>query len=314
MPSDSELVQKDTERMVSQEAFRQRRKIQADYINLARKRLFYILINSTAIFIITYLLSYLICQLITMGCAYLFGIPSVLYYYEIVFGIPNNSPEWTHTRIGITYIAAPSFSLITGSILLFGIIKKYHLKQYHKLFLLWLGFHMFNFFFSGILAGSVTGLGIGYAMDIAFWYVYIIYGILSSLGILCLVLVGNDFTEHFLKTNPYNYWSKRKNRKQYLVFTLVFPWLIGSILMFLIKFPDHTPQHTGITIHDLIISLSMIFLVLPMFYRKKNARFHPKTNPAEKKRNIIWMLVILTILFVTCFRVGLTSFFYSLFI
>jgi hypothetical protein len=83
--------------------------------------------------------------------------------------------------------------------------------------------------------------------------------------------------------------------------------------MFLIKFPDHRLQHKGIVVHDLILSLSMIFLILPMFFRKKNARFRPKTVSEEKKRNIWWMLVIMTILLLVFYRIGLTNYFYSLF-
>jgi hypothetical protein len=313
MIHDSDLVRKDSETMVSERSSRKRSKMHEEYSRAARKRLTYLLINSTTIFILTYLLTYLVYQLITMGCAYLFGIHSVLYYYEIVFGISNYSPEWTGTSIGVTYIVAPFFFLITGSFLLFGVIKKYHLQQYHKLFLLWLGFHMINFFFSGIFIGSITGRGIGYALDVVFWPMYFIYGILSLIAILCLVLVGYDFTEQFLKTNPSNYWSKRKNRMEYLLNTLVFPLLLGSYFMFLIKFPDHKPQHHNIAIHDLALSISMIFLILPMFYRKKNAQFRPKTDSSERMRNIWWSLVISTIIFVILFRVGLSSQFYSLF-
>jgi hypothetical protein len=312
MVPDSDFVQKDTETMASEESSLNRSEMNEEYNSTARKRLYYLLINSTTIFILTYLLSYLLYQLITMACAYLVGIPSVLYYYEIVFDISNYSPEWTGTRIGVTYLIAPFTFLIIGSVLLFGVIKKYNLQQYHKLFLLWLGFHMINFFFSGIFVGSITGRGIGYALDVVFWPIYFIYGILSLIAISCLVLVGYDFTEQFLKTNPSNYWSKRKNRREYLLNTLVFPLLIGSYLMFLVKFPDHRLQHEGIVIHDFILLLSMIFLIIPMFFRKKNARFHPKPVSEEKKRNIWWSMVIVTIVFLIFFRVGLTNYFYTL--
>jgi hypothetical protein len=313
MHADSELIQNKPGTVVSQKSSWQRRKKRDKGIRIARKRLFYILINSTAVYILSYLLSYLFYQLITMACSHLLGIHSVLYYYEIVFGVSNYSPEWTKAKIGFIYLIAPFLSLLSGSFLLFGLVKKYRLQRYHKMFLLWLGFHLMNFFFGGIIAGSLTGHGIGYAMDSVFWPMYFIYAILSLFGILCLVLLGNYFTEPFLKTNPSNYWSKRENRRQYLLFSLVSPWLIGSILMFLIKFPDHLPQHARITIHDSVLSLSMIFLILPMFYRKKNTRVHPESKSEGKNRNTLWLLVIATIVLVICFRVGLTGFFYSWF-
>jgi hypothetical protein len=313
MHSDTEPIKNDKATNLSQKSLRQKMKVRDEYIHGARKRLIHILINSTAIYVLTYTLSYLFYQLITLTCSYLVGIPSVLYYYEIVFGISNNSPEWSNLRIGIIYVTPPFISLLAGSFLLLGIVKKYHGQQYFKMFLLWLGFHLINFFFGGIIAGSATGHGIGYALDAVFWPMISIYIIFSLLGILFLIRIGYDFTEQFLKTNPSSYWSKRENRRQYLLFSLVFPWFTGSVLMFLVKFPDHIPQHARITIHDLVLSLSLVFLILPMFYRKKNARFRPETGSAEKMRNILWSLVVTTIVLVICFRFGLTSFFYSFF-
>jgi hypothetical protein len=291
----------------------QDKEIRKELIRVARKRLLYMLINSTAVYILTYLLSYLLCQLITKAFANLLGISSVLYYYEIVYGISNYSPEWTPGRMLVVSAFAPVLSLVGGYFLLFGVVRKFPWKQFYLLFLLWLGFHLSNIFFGGLLAGTLTDHGLGYALDVFFWPMFFMYFLLSLIGIFCLVLVGYNSTEYFLKTNPSGYWLKRKNRRQYLLFVLVFPWLIGSFLMLMVKFPDHLPQHKDIALHDLILSLSMIFLILPMFFRSKTAQFRPENVSEGKKRNIWWYFVISTIVFVILYRVVLTSFFYSIF-
>ena len=282
MHAGSELIQNNPGTKASEESSWQEKKTREEYLRAARKRLFYMLINSTAVYIFTYLLAYLFYQLITMACAHLVGISSVLYYYEIFFGISNYSPEWTPGRMLVVSALAPLLSLVGGYFLLFGAVRKFPWKHFYLLFLLWLGFHLSNVFLGGLLAGTITDRGLGYALDVLFWPVFFIYIVMSLIGIFCLVLVGYTFAEYFLKTSPSSYWLKRKNRRQYLLFTLVFPWLIGSFLIFLIKFPDHIPQHDNIALHDLIIMLSMIFLILPMFFRSRNTQFRPDTVSAEK--------------------------------
>jgi hypothetical protein len=306
MPADSGLSQNNPVTMVSGESSILRREMREEYLRVVRKRLFNILINSTTIFILTYLLSYLFYQLIARGFAALVDINSVLYYFEIKYGISNLSSQWTPGRILAVSAVPAVLSLAAGSFYLFGLVRKLPFRRYYRLFLIWLGFHSINMFFGGILAGSVTGEGFGYALDVFFWPVYIIYFILILIGIFCLGVIGYDYTDQFLKINSSGYWSRRKNRMRYLLFSLVLPYLIGSLLIFLVKIPDHKPQHQYITFHDLILSLSMVFLIIPMLFRSKDVRVHPKTDPTEKQQNILWVLVISTIVFVIWFRLGLT--------
>lgn len=272
------------------------------------------LINSTAAYIFTYLLSYLFYQLITLVSAHLLGIPADLYYYEILYGIPNLSPEWTHGRMLVVSGLAPVLSMVAGYFLLFNVARNYPWKHQYLMLVLWLGFHMSNAFLGGFLAGTITDHGFGYALDVLFWPVFFIYILLSLIGLISLVLLGRIFTESFLRTNSSGYWFKRKNRRQFLVFTLAVPWLIGSILMVLIKYTDKIPQHDFIAIHDLILSMTMVFLIVPMFFKIGNAKVHTGAVSGERKQTIWWSLIISTIVFLLLFRLVLTDFFYSLFI
>ena len=288
--------------------------VQDEYSFILRKRLIFMLINSTSAYIFTYLLSYLFYQVITLIGANLIGISAVLYYYEILYGISNLSPEWTHERMLVVSAVAPVLSMVAGYLILFRVVNNFPWKHYILLLLVWLGFHLSNAFLGGIIAGTITDHGFGYALDVLFWPVWSIYILLSLAGLLTLGIIGNASIESFLKTTSSGYWLLRKNRQQYLLFALVIPWLIGSIFMFLIKFTDNIPQHTFIAIHDLILSFTMGFIVLPIFFRSPNTQLRPETGYGEKNRNIWLYLVIATIIFVLFFRLLLTRFFYSIFL
>jgi hypothetical protein len=313
MHADSESILKHSRRKRSRGPSRKGKEGLDEHSYIARKRLVFMMINSTAAYLFAYLLSYLFYQVITLIGANLTGVSGTLYYYEILFGIPNLSSEWTHGRMLVVSAVAPVLSMVAGYLILFRVASKFPWKHYFLLFLLWLGFHLSNSFLGGIIAGTITDHGIGYALDVLFWPVFLIYFLLSLTGLLSLSLIGNACIETTLKTTSSGYWLIRKNRQQYILFTLILPWLIGSIFMVLIKYTDQTPQHEFIAIHDLILSFTIGFLVLPIFFRSPTAQLRPETGAGEKNRNIWWYLVVATIIFVLLFRLLLTDFFYSLF-
>ena len=167
---------------------RRRRQNYLEFLS-ARKRLPALMIYSTALFILSYLLVYLVNQLITMGCAELVGIQSSLRYFEIIYRLPFESPLWTHEKTVIISLTAPFVSLIAGSLLLFFVLKKVNVENIYKLFVFWIGFQSINFFFGGVIAGSVTGRGLGYALDMAFWPHIMIYITLIAICIFFLILL-----------------------------------------------------------------------------------------------------------------------------
>lgn len=313
MHAETELIRKHSRRKKFRGPSGKVKEVWEEHSYMAKKRLIFMMVNSIAAYIFAYLLSYLFYQVITLIGANLMGVSGTLYYYEILYSISNLSPEWTHERILVVSAVAPVLSMAAGYLILFRVVSNFPWKHYFLLFLLWLGFHFSNAFMGGIIAGTITDHGFGYALDVFFWPVFMIYILLSLIGLLSLGLIGNACIEPFLKTTSSGYWLIRKNRRQYLLFTLVLPWLMSSVFMVLVKYTDQNPQHEFITMHDILLSFTMGFLVLPIFFRGTNTQIHPETGSGEKNRNIWWYLVIATIIFVFLYRLLLTRFFYSLF-
>ena len=245
-----------------------------------------------------------------MGCAELVGIQSSLRYFEIIYRLPFESPLWTHEKTVIISLTAPFVSLIAGSLLLFFVLKKVNVESIYKLFVFWIGFQSINFFFGGVIAGSVTGRGLGYALDMAFWPHIMIYFTLIAICIFFLILLGYNNSGLFLKVSPSFIWIKRRYRKQYIFIILLLPCLIGSSLLYFIKRPDQAPQHVHIVLHDAVQSASMILLLLPMFVYDKLVLVKIEVTQQKENRKAYRVFLILTIVLLLVFRILLSTKFY----
>jgi hypothetical protein len=275
----------------------------------ARERLFSIMLNSTALFILSHLIVYLFSQLVTMGIAYLAGIGSNLRYFEIYYHIPNHSLLWSMENVIIITLTAPILSLLLASIFLFAVVYNSELSGYWRIFFFWMGIQFINYFFSGLISGAVTGRGIGYPLDYALWPHIPIYLIMILLSIGFMIFFGYKNSGKFLKASPSRFWIKRQYRKQYLFYSLFLPWFIGSMTFFMLKYPDRTPQHENIFLHDMILVFSMIFLLAPMAFYNKQVTFKQDRLENQHEPASSMIIPILTVLVLFLYRYFLSKHF-----
>jgi hypothetical protein len=275
------------------------------------KRLLFFMINSTLIYILTYLLTYLEFQIITLLFARIVGIRGALYYYEICFAV---STVWSTAKIIFVTAAGPIGTLLTG-LLILAFFRKWRqlLSPYLRLFLLWTGFHCFNFFMGGIISGTITGIGFGYAVDYLFNRPVVIYVFLDLIVLVVLFLFGYRYSRTFLGASPSRFWVQKGYKSRYLLFTGFFSWLFGSVFLFLLKYPDHDPQHVLIVFHDFLLMITMGCIVTAMLFYKRDFALNLKVTSTEKERKIHWGFAMSTIILLVMFRLLLTSSFYSLF-
>jgi hypothetical protein len=218
------------------------------------------LANSTAMFMGTYIVAWFIYQLAVMYTASLFNIPSVLKYYELKFLEPNSSPLWSEMNIVEITFSGPLISLITGFISFIVLKTSPKLGQQLKLFLMWFCINSLAEFFGAFVAGFITRQGFGYV--IAWMFIpytmnliisIVFLSVLVYLGILLIPVLLSISESHLGKLNGLLFILSR--------FTL--PWLIGTGILILLKIPNAHPQHRNIFHYDIIIILSMAFVVLP---------------------------------------------------
>jgi len=86
----------------------------------------------------------------------------------------------------------------------------------------------------------------------------------------------------------------------------VFPWFVGTLLLILVKYPRITPQHENILVYDLIIIVSILFMIIPPFFNKEAA---PKLVVEKERRQtrISKRNIFLALLALFIFRAGLAG-------
>ena len=275
-----------------------------------RKRLAFFSINSFILFLLTYLIAYLTYQLAVMFTASRYGINSILLYYEVFFPIGNYSDRWNSFNIIIITFAGPLISVIMGTIYLLVFVRRETISGLRKLFFFWLGFHSVNFFLGGFVAGVVTYQGFGYVIAWMFLPTVIKFG-LSIVCLFVIGLIGFLYAPFFLEFAGSFFWTKKRNKIIFLLFTAFLPWAVGIFSLFWLKFPRVIPQHENIVVYDTVIYFSMFFAIAGLFVNFRAEPFMEKGTKKEGRR-INWIYLVVLAGLLVLFRWGLNSGFYYL--
>ena len=263
-------------------------------------------INSTAIFLIAYQLSWLFYQLAVMIVASFSKIDSVLYYYEVMFPIGNNSPKWNQTNIIFITLSGPLISFIMWSFYRFVFLRNFHMGAQVRLFLVWLYLDSMMLFFGSFVGGAITRQGFGYVVD---WlYMNIAFRTLFSLIFLSLIVWFSWNVVRFLPENS-GLDSWKHNRFAFVLSRLVVPWFIGGGIMVLLKLTSVLPQHENIFNYDAFTLATLLFAVVPPMFNTKVRPYliHGRKTYARVHRATVAAWVVVAIAFVLLIRIGLSN-------
>jgi hypothetical protein len=273
-------------------------------IQKQRKRLLHFAINSSVIFLITYIIAYSTYQSLVMFVASRFGINSIFYFYEVAFPIGNNSSLWSDFNIILITFSGPFISVILGVYYLLLYVRKGKTKGLTKLFVLWLSFHFLNFFMGAFVAGVITQQGFGYVIAWMFMPTFLRFG-LSILFLFGMGVIGYLHTVYFLETSNSLYWTQRYKKNWLIIFGALFPWAFGSVFLFFLKYPFVIPTHENIVVYDSIMYLTIVFFIAPMLV---NFDAKPNFDQSVRKargRRINWLYLLIFVLVTVVFRLGL---------
>ncbi|KAF0198239.1 MAG: hypothetical protein FD166_1590 [Bacteroidetes bacterium] len=263
----------------------------------------YAMFNSLGFYILAYLLVYLIYQFTETLVASNFDIDSVLFYYEIYFPIGNASPLWSRFNIIVITLSSPFVSVMTSLILLRVVLMREKLKPQLRLFLLWVAFHGATHFLGAFVAGIATSQGFGY---VANWlYMNVFFRILVSLIFLFLLTVTGYYSAVFaLETLPAGVRQHRWRLTVALGARFIIPWIIGGLMIIVVKYPNAIPQHPNIMVYDAIIIASMGFMVIPAFFNFKAKPRSVAERPSRHKRPPGLLISTLAIVTLILFRLA----------
>ncbi|MBE0638192.1 MAG: hypothetical protein IH598_06720 [Bacteroidales bacterium] len=261
-----------------------------------------IALNSTAYYLISFIIMYLLGQFLTSVVALQYDYKSIIYYHKLQWVI--DSYDWTTESVKLLFSIAPLLSLLLGIIFLIIYIILYDDRGTLKQFFLWGFAHGMIWFFGAMLAGTILDQGIGYVV----MYLYFKDTgklILSLFALSSLVLIAAFTNKWFLFSgNSYFNQLNEHNRAFFTFSQIVVPMLAGTVLLIGIKLPM-------ITFYELFALLTSLAFMIPMManFRSFNTFYFdeiPIEVKADKKAMItaVLMLVAFRIIFEFGIQIG----------
>jgi hypothetical protein len=167
-----------------------------------------------------------------------------------------------------------------------------------KLFIIWTSFHLLNHFFGAFPSGVVTDEGFGYVaawlyMNTAFKFMF------SLVSLFGLGVIGFYSAQLILETSDSVNRIKTDYRLSFLLTQLALPWLIGTIILLLLRLPKTFDYP-----YETLMFFSLAFMVIPPFF---NEKVKPKLNllKVKKKRNIHLGYLALMLVLIAFLRIML---------
>jgi hypothetical protein len=217
-----------------------------------------ITINSTTQFFLTYFIITFFSQFTTALTAYFFKIHTIIQFNTIDFLI--NAYDWKTMAIFAVFSSA-SLLILLISIRSFKLtLKNWHYSRTQRMFFLWLFYQCLTYLIGGLLVGSIfnrrLGIPVGWALHNR------VYQLVMVVPAMALMLyIGNMYANLFFSTSKIYFNSLDDwKRKPFLVSQVIFPYLIGNILVALVELPR-------IALVNKLVNISMIFLIIPIWIR-----------------------------------------------
>ncbi len=268
----------------------------ADKSKYQFRNYYFYTINSTALFVISYLVVYLTYQLTVLIAASRWKLDSVFFYYDLAFN--DYSPLWTRYNNLLVTFSGPFISLIIGFLFFRFFSIRPKVRGFLKLFFLWIALHGFNFFFGAFASGVAFSEGFGYVPEWlsfnVFWQILV-----SLLFLFILGLIGFYTASRFLDTSNSAYRVRDENKLKFLFYQVVLPLLFGATLILLVKIPNNMPYDMG----NIVTLVFVIFPVLFNRHARPTITFEGDRKPTQIKWNFIAIFVILLL----AFRIGLNN-------
>ena len=264
------------------------------------------LAGSMSLFMAAYVITWFIYSLAVIFTASFFNIHAVLTYFEVMWTIDNSSPLWSDLNIVAITFSGPFVSLIMGFIYYVILKKRKQMGSHWRTLFFWLFVLSMAHFLGAFVAGAITWQGFGYV--IGWVYMHIFFRILISLIFLAaMAWIGWLHAGFMLETRTLRF---RPSDIPYLLINrMILPYVLGTILLCIIKLPNAAPQHPTIWDYDVMILASVLFAVAPPLFNKKlkpPSRL-PKKTTHRRRRIIAYSAIAASVALVLLYRIGLSD-------
>lgn len=248
-----------------------------------------ITLNSLLLFLIAYLIVYVLNLFITGYAAIIFNIPVLVYYYDVDYLI--RGIDWTPDSVSGVFSSGP-IVMFALSLFLLILYKSVETETgILRLLLLWMIFHSLTRFFGEILVGAIFNKGFGFVI----LYMFLMDTgkvILTILGFMAMFTVGLAIARLSLySANIYFNDLLRNYRLKFILYQFIFPFLMGNIVILLIKIPQ-------VSYFDIALNASMVLFLIPVVMRSFTFEdFYFDEDQRTVKTNMVLPVAALLLLF-----------------
>ncbi len=248
-----------------------------------------VFVHSLALFVFSYLLIFEIGAFLTALTARYFDIGSRVFYNVVQFSATTYSNSWSRLALIVIFAVAPFLALFIG-VLSRKLLQWFKGSAgYLRLFLMWCVIHGFNLFFGAYLAGVLTRSGFVYTTEWIFMSRILdaeeIVFALSA--ILIMIFIGRNLVPRMLESSPSYSLIQKPARKLFMFSVFMMPWLVGSLLVFVVFLPN-------VSVPQLLMLISLVLLLIPAYLNVLN----PKWDKIEfhfKRRRIKWQFLLIAL-------------------
>ena len=297
----SKLDKKNTARLSRKETLANFKKVLATAE--LRKKFLNTFFLSTCYFILSFLLIFIVYQVVTIIVASTFKIPVVWYYYKLTFPLSTDSSLYTRSALVSVFGSGPLASLVLTFIFLKLFFSKSPSLKNFQLFNLWGFITGMNMFFGAYIIGIITRTDFVYTtewlmMNDPYDYRELI---LSVFSLIMMILAGWLITPMFLVSSGSLKLVSSENRLFLILSQIILPWITVMVLFFLVT----TPRHY---IPFLLKTITPGLILLPSLFTYNSVRNNTILEMGMIRRtNFRWGIVIITVILLLLYRVVLNS-------
>ena len=267
-----------------------------------RRKLGFAYLHSTAYFILAFMLIYIFYQVITIAVASSYNIPIIWYYYQLDFPLYTFSPLYTRQALVVIFAMGPLLSLMLSFVFLKLYFNENTIIKRFKLFYLWGFICGANMFFGAYIAGVFTRTEFIYTSEWLFMSRMFATEelVFTAISIIMLLLIGRIVTPLFLLSSGSVTIIKPEFRLFFILSQVVFPWLTGILILFLITLPnDYLPL--------ILKTITPGLILIPSLFLYNGVQFQNIHQSGVIQRNYFkWSIVIAVVVLLFFYRVILS--------
>jgi len=225
-------------------------------MQIEKRKSLNIIINSTAFYLLSYLLVMLLFQFATAVASNIFDIPTTLYYNKIAFNAMPDS--WTFDAVKVIYSSGNIILFLVSISFLVVIFKAMELNGLLRLFFLWGFIHSISMLFGSFIIGAFNFEGFGIVLS----YLYLADTakmLLLFTGLLILIAIGMAMVKVFLfSANIYFQFLSPEMRPAFRRNQFIIPFLISTLFLLVIKYP--------LSLYETLMLFIPFFMLMPLYW------------------------------------------------